>query len=91
MIVRRVVGNSMLPTLKPGRIILARKKSYGPGDIVIACIDGMEVIKRVQALEPRIILEGDNPSSAHYGDVSKTSIQGVLIWPRVKRALSVKG
>lgn len=84
MIIRRVVGNSMLPTLKNGQIVLAVKKYFEPGDVVIARAEGKEIIKRVTQLKPNITLKGDNKNSAVYHDVEESAIVGVVIWPKIK-------
>ncbi len=86
MIIRRVVGNSMLPTLKPGTIVVARKKPFSLGDIVMARIEGREVVKRVAQIKPKLVLRGDNVNSAVYEDVIESAIVGVLIWPKKKQS-----
>ena len=84
MKIRRVVGMSMYPTLQHGQIVLAAKKSYRSGDVVIARQDSREVIKRIYQKDSTISLVGDNPSSAKYENVSKSDIVGVVIWPKIK-------
>lgn len=80
---RRVVGSSMLPTLKNGQFVLAKRKKFKLGDIVIARLEGKEIIKRVTGIEP-ITLSGDNINSAKYDDVKESDILGVLLWPKIK-------
>lgn len=84
MIIRRVLGDSMLPTLKEGQIVIAKNKKYKIGDVVIARLEGREVIKRVQSLSPKLILKGDNKNSAVYDDVSESDIVGTVLWPKIK-------
>lgn len=84
MIIRRVVGNSMYPTIKEGQIVLVRRKSIALGDVVLASLEGREVIKRINHLEPKIVLVGDNKNSARYEDVSESDILGVVLWPKTK-------
>lgn len=84
MLVRRVVGTSMLPAVRPGTIIVARNKAAAVGDIVVARLGRREVVKRVQAIgSGRVFLVGDNESgstdSRQLGPVSKTDILGVVI------------
>lgn len=84
MHIRRVVGKSMAPTLKEGQIVVARHKKHTIGDVVIASVEGREVLKRVITTEPQISLEGDNINSAKYDDVNESDILGVVIWPKIK-------
>lgn len=84
MIVRRVVGNSMKPTLRDGQIIIGRKKQFSINDVVVANVEGREVIKRVIQTSPKIEISGDNKNSAVYDDVKESAIVGVVIWPKIK-------
>lgn len=85
---RRVVGDSMLPTLRPGQLVIAtRWVRLSPGSIVIAPLGGREVIKRVKSVKAQgIELIGDNleasTDSRVYGLVDPRSVIGVVIWPR---------
>jgi nickel-type superoxide dismutase maturation protease len=87
--VRRVVGKSMMPTLRPGQIVLITPLvRLLPGKVVMARFNNQEVIKRVKRVSPEgITVEGDNPDqstdSRHFGPVDPRSILGVVIWPRV--------
>ena len=84
MIIRRVVGNSMLPYLKPGNIVLVKKvKKYKIGDIVIANVNNRQVIKRVKNINNNLYeLIGDNKNestdSRSFGMVQGTDIKGVV-------------
>lgn len=86
--VRRVVGESMLPALRPGQIVVAtRWTRLLPGKVVIARMRDRDVIKRVKDVSAAgIIIEGDNPAastdSRHFGPVDPRAILGVVIWPR---------
>lgn len=78
----------MVPTLKPDRIIIARKIRYAVGDVVIASINGQEHIKRIQSIDPvsqKVRLVGDNSADSHdsrqYGMVPAQSIVAVVVWP----------
>jgi nickel-type superoxide dismutase maturation protease len=88
---RRVVGNSMKPTLHDGQIVLAHyARNFKPGQVVVAHVGSREVIKRISRIENgRIFLEGDNKDqstdSRDYGSVMDTSIAGTIIWPRVTK------
>ncbi len=83
MLVRRVSGNSMLPTLFAGDIVVSLNVKPKAGDIVIVSVGGREVIKRVQNISPTaLFLVGDNlaesTDSRSYGDIPITSLLGVV-------------
>ncbi|QQG43004.1 MAG: S26 family signal peptidase [Candidatus Daviesbacteria bacterium] len=82
-----VLGNSMLPTLKPGQDILIFSWFINPkaGDIVAIKMGGKEIIKRIQSLDDRLIfVMGDNEKmstdSRHFGPIKKEEIIGQVIW-----------
>jgi nickel-type superoxide dismutase maturation protease len=85
---RRVVGESMLPTLQPGQLVaIGERSTLRVGDIVMILHDGMEKIKRVARLEPgRVYLLGDNPQastdSRSFGWIGVEAVRGKVIWPR---------
>ena len=83
MLIRRVVGNSMYPVLKQGQIVVAVRKKISTGKVVVAYLEGREVIKRVNSLKPTIVLKGENKKSAEYDDVRESDILGVVIWPKI--------
>ena len=89
---RRVVGDSMKPTLHNGQIVVAHHvRSFKPGQVVVAHVGIREVIKRISSVENngRVYLEGDNKAqstdSRQYGSVVDTKIAGVVVWPRVSK------
>ena len=86
MLIRRVVGRSMVPGLEPGNIVIAaRHKTLRLDDVVVARMNGREVIKRVTRIKPdgRLFLQGDNAQastdSRSLGLVDKSDILGVSI------------
>jgi nickel-type superoxide dismutase maturation protease len=87
--VRRVVGKSMSPTLKEGKLVIfSHARDYKKGDVVIAYYHGKEIVKRIQGYEDgRVYLVGDNEShstdSREYGWLVDRHIRGKLVWPRV--------
>lgn len=89
MIVRRVSGPSMEPTLKDGDIIFAKRVSnvkIQTKDIVVARYQNRDIIKRVSDIKGgQISLIGDNPDfsndSRNYGYIPI----GCVMW----RVLSV--
>ncbi len=82
---RRVVGLSMLPTFRPGAIVLGLKGLRPKaGSIVVAEHDGLELIKRVSKIGPEgFYLVGDNASrstdSRTYGWFASQTIKSVII------------
>lgn len=88
----------MLPTLKPGKIVVARPRhnGYQSGDIVIFDHDGLEKIKRVAEaragkpgdLKRQLFVLGDNKAestdSRAFGWINESIVKGRLVWPRNK-------
>ena len=78
--VRRVVGKSMTPVFRSGKLVLfVRWKAYKPGDVVMFRHNGAEKIKRIERIEEdKIFVVGDNPSlstdSRHFGLIDKSLI-----------------
>ena len=88
--IRRVVGESMLPTLPPGRLVIATGW-HGPlqkEDVVIIRHRGVEKVKRVNQInDNRLFVLGDNPfrsTDSHvFGWLDAGAVIGKVIWPRV--------
>ena len=84
-LIRRVVGESMLPSLRPGRLVIGLKRRQPKiGDIVIAQQAGREVVKRIASHGSRgYFLLGDNPiastDSRQHGWVDRTAVAAVVI------------
>lgn len=85
----QVTGESMLPTVKPGDIVLIDTKAYLQaipqiGDIVLARhpYKDLSIIKRITdiTLEERLVLSSDNPQagsdSRQFGTISKQRLIG---------------
>lgn len=85
MLLRRVVGNSMQPSLHSGDYIICKKARHLKiGDIVVAEVNKREVIKRITNIEKEYItLQGDNASystdSRVYGPVAQNSIKAIYL------------
>lgn len=85
-IIRRVVGDSMTPTLGAGTIVVAtRLLPVLVGHVAVAIVDGREVIKRVTVIDGDLVeLRGDNPAastdSRQYGKVPNQSLYGRVIF-----------
>ncbi|MBU2051469.1 MAG: S26 family signal peptidase, partial [Gammaproteobacteria bacterium] len=55
----------MLPQYKHGSIVIVWNKASKPGDVVVATLDGKEIIKRIAATKvTTVYLLGDNPSKS---------------------------
>lgn len=89
--IRRVDGASMEPTLKSGTIVIAIKaKQLKVGNVVIAELDGRQVIKRISHIDnDEYHLLGDNlkhsSDSRTKGAVCRSKIYGRVVWPRTSR------
>lgn len=94
ILIRQIVGTSMLPTFRPGQVVVA----IGPvetlevGDIVVLRHGGKDKIKRVAQLKEsqEVYLLGDNPSasedSRNFGWLSSRAVKGKVVWPRKRRS-----
>jgi nickel-type superoxide dismutase maturation protease len=89
VVFRRTVGNSMLPGLRPDRLVVGwkRVKKLRPGEVVIVQHDGIEKIKRIKQVEQnQIYIVGDNTlestDSRHFGWVPMEHVIAKVIWPR---------
>jgi phage repressor protein C with HTH and peptisase S24 domain len=85
---RRVTGESMLPTLRPGQIVICNEiRKFSVGQIVVAFVKGREVIKRIVEIDGATIYLGvDDSAHAHngkyYARIIDRDIMGVVFWPR---------
>ncbi len=88
IIIRRITGYSMSPTLNNGVVaIFINKKHLNVGDIVIAKVGQREVVKRISEIKKdKVFLIGDNlehsTDSRDYGRLDTNCLMGKLIWPR---------
>lgn len=89
LLLRRVVGDSMLPALQAGQLVLAvRTRRARAGDVVIARHGGREKIKRVHTVsDGQVFLLGDNQAastdSRHFGWVPQRAVFARVVWPRM--------
>lgn len=87
-LLRRVMGESMFPTLQPGELVIAQRVSrVKPGDVIIFRHKGIEKIKRVREVdERRYYVVGDNPNystdSRHFGMIYEQDVLGKVIKPK---------
>lgn len=85
---RRVVGNSMAPTLRNNQIVIVRlTRNFHVGDVVVAYVSGRDVIKRITKMtNGKVYLEGDNSlastDSRSFGWLSDQYIEGKVIFLR---------
>lgn len=87
--IRRVNGNSMLPTYKNRQVVIVShiKKPY-VGCVVVAVQNGKEVMKRIESIDKNKMIElrGDNPDystdSRQHGKIPMRMVLGVVIWPK---------
>lgn len=90
LLVRRVVGRSMVPTLRPGQIVIASKliPRLRTGCVVIIQHNGLEKIKRVvKVRDDQFFVQGDNfvdsTDSRHFGWLPKNYAIARVVWPRI--------
>jgi phage repressor protein C with HTH and peptisase S24 domain len=90
VLIRRVVGDSMTPTLRAGQIVIVsgRFAHLRPRDIVVIRHAGLEKIKRISQIDPLrgVFVVGDNlqasTDSRSFGWLDFDEIVGRVIWPR---------
>ena len=86
--IRQVKGQSMQPTLNAGNLLIASKKfELHKGSLVIAKVNGREIVKRVIDIKgSKVFIVGDNAEhstdSRTLGWFSVDQIIGKIIWPK---------
>ena len=96
LFVRRVSGSSMLPSLCPGSLIVAKniklmeRYIYKLGDVILFEHNGIQKLKRIANIRTidgstKLYVVGDNAinstDSRHFGWITTTAVKGKLIWP----------
>ena len=80
----------MMPTLKHDQIVLvSRARNFKDGDVIVAFMDGREVIKRItQYKDGQVFLEGDNRTASTdsntHGWLVDRHVEGKVIFPFTK-------
>ncbi len=88
---RLVQGTSMVPAYRPGQTILvSNNRSVKVGDVVVAFMNGREVLKRVTGQQDgQVFLEGDNSEhstdSRQHGWLVDRHIFGKVVWPKKRK------
>lgn len=92
IIVRRVMGVSMEPTLHQGKIVVGLRvfRSLKPGHIVVFKHENKELIKRVSKMSTDgIFVVGDHPEhsidSRHFGPINRAQVIARLVYPKAAR------
>ena len=80
LLIRRVRGHSMRPTLPDGSVVVFRRAKPQANSIVLAEVDGLQVVKRIQSFKgSQLTLAGDNQQSSVYR-VTPQAIKGKLLF-----------
>jgi phage repressor protein C with HTH and peptisase S24 domain len=88
MLVRRVVGGSMQPSLFPNQLVLGRRGAKPKiGSLVIVKYRGKEIVKRLDKIDgQKLFITGDNEQhsldSRKFGWISQELLVATVIWPR---------
>lgn len=78
----------MSPALHPGHVVIFLRRPPRTGDVVIAVVNGREIVKRVARITQNgLQLLGDNSAastdSRQFGLVPHAAVKGKLVWPRI--------
>lgn len=87
LLVRRVVGDSMLPGLRPGQLVVGVRivRRLKPGQVIIFERNGLEQIKRVSRVRGQeVYVLGDNPGrstdSRTIGWIARGQVKARVLW-----------
>jgi nickel-type superoxide dismutase maturation protease len=89
---RRVVGNSMSPMLRPGQLIVATPliRRLRPGQVVVLRKNDRELVKRIERIEfDKVFVIGDNPEastdSRQFGWLDMDTVVARVIRPNLAK------
>ena len=92
LFLRRVVGTSMAPMLKPGQLILATplRRRLRVGQVVVLRKNNRELIKRIERIEhDKVFVIGDNPDastdSRQFGWLEMSTVVARVIRPKLAK------
>lgn len=92
LFLRRVVGTSMAPMLKPGQLILATplRRRLRVGQVVVLRKNNRELIKRIERIEyDKVFVIGDNPDastdSRQFGWLDMSTVVARVIRPKLAK------
>ncbi len=92
LLLRRVVGKSMAPKLRPGQLIIATSfiRKLKPGQVVILEKNERELVKRIERIEQgKLFVVGDNlnasTDSRQFGWLDSRHVVGRVIRPNVAK------
>ena len=92
LLIRRIVGHSMIPVLPPGTLVFGIRyyRKLKPGHVVVVNHEGKEKIKRIEKIKDnQIFILGDHPEtstdSRQFGWLGKNQITARIFWPRSKK------
>lgn len=92
VMIRRVVGGSMSPKLRPGQMLLATPlfRRLKPGQVVIIEHNGKQKVKRIERIrEDKVFVIGDNlnasTDSRHFGWLEPREVVARVVWPKLAK------
>lgn len=92
ILIRRMIGVSMSPKLKPGQLIIATPffRKLKPGQVVIVERNNKEIIKRIERIEDdHLFVIGDNltesKDSRHIGWLEEKDVVARVLRPNLAK------